>query len=204
MVGENNWFATESGQRLAAEAARRTEPWLSHFAGHNALVLQPCTQGLAIPNLQCQPLFRLERANRRFYGDFHAEDFNLPMASDCLALIYAMFVLETSPQPDLLIDEFERLLLAEGHLALLALNPNSPLRLGGKWRGLGLKYATDWINCLNKAGFELLRHERIGEIYRPRGLRSVNFLLARKRRTTFTTIRKQANAVSLVREPSAS
>jgi SAM-dependent methyltransferase len=204
MVGENNWFATESGQRLAADAAHRSEPWLSHFAGHNALVLQPCTQGLVIPKLQCQPLIRLERANRRFYGDFHAEDCNLPLASDCLALIFAMFVLESSPQPDQLIDEFERMLLAEGHLALLTLNPNSPSRLTGKWRGLGLKSATDWINCLNNAGFELLRHERIGEIYRPRGLRSVNFLLARKRRLTFTTIRKHTNAVSLVREPSAS
>lgn len=204
MVGENNWFTTESGQRLAAEAARRTEPWLSHFAGHNALVLQPCTQGLPIPSLQCQPLIRLERANQRFYGDFQSEDNNLPLASDCLALIYAMFVLESSPQPDQLIDEFERMLLSEGHLAILALNPYSPSRLSGKWRGLGLKSAMEWMRCLNNAGFELLRHERIGESYRPGGLRSVNFLLARKRRVTFTTIRKHANVASLVREPTAS
>lgn len=185
-------------------AAGQAEPWLRHLAGHNALILQPCTQGLPVPVLKYKPLIRLERAKARFYGDFQADDADLPLASDCLALIYAAFVLETSPDPEALVNEFERLLVAEGHLAILVLNPLSPSRLGGSWRGLELKSAMHWTRILRNSGFELLRRESIGESYRPRVLRSVHFLLARKRRTTLTPSRKHANAVALAREPTAS
>mgnify|MGYP003396905442 FL=1 len=203
MAGGNDWFATESGQRLTTMATRRAGPWLEHLVGHNALILQPCTQGLPVPELRFQSLFRLERANARFYGDFQADDLCLPLASDCLALVYAAFVLETSPDSEALVSEIERLLVAEGHLAMLTLNPFSPSRLGGKWQGYGLRSATQWQHVLRHAGFELLRRESFGESYRPGALCSVNFLLARKRKTALTPIRKHASA-ALIREPSAS
>lgn len=202
-MGGNDWFATESGQDLTSAAAAKVGPWLGYLAGHNALILQPCTQGLPAPALQFHSLTRLERANSRFYGDFQADDADLPLSSDCMALVYAAFVLETSPHPAALLREFERLLLAEGHLAILALNPFSPSRLGGKWRGLELHSAAYWTHALQATGFELLRRQRLGESYRPDVLCSVNFLLARKRKAALTPIRKHGNA-ALIREPTAS
>mgnify|MGYP003397145570 CR=1 FL=1 len=134
-MGGNDWFATESGQNLAAMAAGKAGIWLEHLVGHNALILQPCTQGLPVPALRFQSLTRLERARSRFYGDFQADDADLPLSSDCMALVYAAFVLETSPHPAALLREFERLLLAEGHLAILALNPFSHVSVenGADW-----------------------------------------------------------------------
>lgn len=184
-------------------AAGKAGIWLEHLVGHNALILQPCTQGLPVPALRFQSLTRLERARSRFYGDFQADDADLPLSSDCMALVYAAFVLETSPHPTALLREFERLLLADGHLAILALNPFSPSRLGGKWRGLALRSAGHWTHALHAAGFELLRRESLAESYRPDVLCSVNFLLARKRKAALTPIRKHGKA-ALIREPTAS
>lgn len=202
MAGGSDWFATESGQSLTATATRRAGPLLEHLAGHNALILLPCTQGLPIPALRFRSLYRLERADARLYGDFRADDACLPLANDCLALVYAAFVLESSPDPEALVNEFERLLVAEGHLAVLALNPFSPARLDGKWRGLQLHGTLHWAHVLKRAGFELLLSESLGESYRPGVLCSVNFLLARKRKTALTPIRKHASA-ALIREPTA-
>lgn len=184
-------------------AADKAGPWLGHLVGHHALILQPCTQGLPAPALRFHSLIRLERARSRFFGDFQADDADLPLSSDCMALVYAAFVLETSPEPAWLLREFERLLLAEGHLAIMTLNPFSPSRLGGKWRGLALHSAGYWTRMLQDAGFELLRRESFGESYRPDVLCSVNFLLARKRKAALTPIRKHGKA-ALIRESTAS
>ena len=53
---------------------------------------------------------------------------------------------------------------------------------------------------LQLAGFELLDSGSIGEKHRPATLRSVNFLLARKRRTPLTPLRKHSHAVALNRK----
>ena len=212
MMGENNWFATEMGQTLVRETIEYVTPWLWPICGHNALVLLP-TLGLSVPQLQCVPQWYVQRSGSQLVGDFHAEDANLPLASDCLAMVYAAFIMETSIHSEVLIAEFERLLVAEGHLALLTLNPYSLPRLTGRWKHLALQSHTQWVDLLQKAGLEVCRHEVIGAYwpcakksqtgknsYRPNSLRSVNFMLAKKRKAALTPIRKNASAVALAKE----
>ncbi len=199
MRGENDWFETAAGQALALDAMARVEPWLRPLVGHKALALLPCTQGLRLPALQCTPVLQLQRARGRLFGDLVADDARLPLVNDCLALVFAAFVLETSRDADALLAEFERLLVGEGHLALLALNPLAP-RWPGRWPGLALATTEARRAQLQRAGFDVLRQESIGAHYRPPALRPVNFLLARKRRAALTPIRKTAAAVALARE----
>lgn len=199
MRGENGWFETAAGQALALDAMACAEPWLRPIVGHKALTLLPCTQGLRLPELRCTPVLQLQRAHGRLFGDFVADDARLPLVNDCLALVFAAFVLETSADGDALLAECERLLVGEGHLALLALNPLAPRR-PGRWHGLALATADALRARLSRAGFDVLRHESVGARYRPAALRPVNFLLARKRKVALTPIRKAAAAVALARE----
>lgn len=198
MTGENNWFETDKGQALAAKGVASCAPWLWPLCGHNALVLQACAQGLPLPELQCAPVYQLQRAHRRFYGDIIAEDTRLPLANECMALVLAAFVMETAGDPEALIAECERVLVPEGHFALLTLNPFAPARLTGIWADMRLATATAWTAKLREAGLDLIRHERLGKA-RPPALRSVNFLLLRKRKAALTPLRKNAAAVALAR-----
>jgi SAM-dependent methyltransferase len=213
MTREINWFATQAGQSLLVQAMQQAAPLVWPLCGHNALLLQPGARSPAPPPLQCTPITRLWRCGDLLSGDFIADDRELPLASDCIALVYSAFVLETSANPMCLLQEFERLLVSEGHLALLTLNPNSLQRLSGAWRHLALKSRQQWSQCLQESGFEVIRHEALGPLWasadkasvmagfsRPHGLRSVNFTLARKRKSALTPIRKTAKAVALARE----
>ena len=199
MTGENNWFETDKGQMLAAESVSACASWLWPFCGHNALVLQPCAQGLALPALQCEPVYQVQRARGRFYGDIIAEDNPLPLVNECMALVLAAFVLETATDPGSLIAECARMLVPEGHFALLTLNPFAPVRLTGVWSDMHLATAATWSAKLSEAGLDLIRHERLGNA-RPRALCSVNFLLLRKRKAALPPLRKNASAVALARE----
>lgn len=199
MTGENNWFETDKGQMLAAESVSACASWLWPLCGHNALVLQPCAQGLALPALQCEPVYQVQRARGRFYGDIIAEDARLPLVNECMALVLAAFVLETATDPGSLIAECARTLVPEGHFALLTLNPFAPVRLTGVWSDMHLATAATWSAKLSEAGLDLIRHERLGNA-RPPALCSVNFLLLRKRKAALTPLRKNASAVALARE----
>jgi hypothetical protein len=213
MMGEINWFATETGKALVADSIRQAKPWVWPLCGHNALLLTPDRQNSIAADLQCAPLIQLRHVNSLFRGDFIADDQNIPLVSDCMSLVYAAFVLETSKIPAALIAECERLLVSEGYLALLTLNPYNFSRLSGRWRRLYLKTSTQWFQHLQCAGLEVIRHESVGPLwarssknrsgsfsYRPDALRSVNFILAKKRRLTLTPIRKTTNTVALARE----
>lgn len=213
MTREINWFATPAGQSLVAQAMRQAEPFLWPLCGHNALLLQPTAEPAEPPRLQCVPITRLYRRGNLFAGDFIAGDRLMPLSSDCISLVYAAFVLESAESPERLIAEFERLLVSEGHVALLTLNPYGIHRLSGDWRGFALRSRRQWSACLQQAGLEVVRHESVGPLWagpqmktsetffpRPQALRSVNFLLAKKRKAALTPIRKTANAVALARE----
>ncbi len=199
MTGNESWFNSKAGQQLASVATQRIAPLLWPLCGHNALVLQPCAQGLPLPALQCQPVIQLQRASTRFYGDIISDDAPLPFPNECMALVHAAFVLETSPNPNALLAEFTRLLLPEAHVSLLALNPYCPFRWSGAWRGLSLESGAFWTELLVKHGLEPLSVKALGAELVPPALRSVNFILARKRKSALTPLRTTANAVALAR-----
>jgi SAM-dependent methyltransferase len=107
--------------------------------------------------------------------------------------------METAGDPEALIAECERVLVPEGHFALLTLNPFTPMRLTGIWSDMHIATAAAWSAKLRQSGLDLIRHERLGNT-RPPALRSVNFQLLRKRKAALTPLRKNAAAVALARE----
>jgi hypothetical protein len=54
-----------------------------------------------------------------------------------------------------------------------------------------------WQKMLQQQGLEPVRLESIGAATRPKAMRSVNFLLARKRKAALTPLRKNQSAVAL-------
>lgn len=213
MTGENNWLATEAGHSLMVQSTLQAMPWVWPLCGHNALVLQPKMVGNIKPQLQCTPSFHLQYDQQNFTGDFISDESRLPLVNECMALVYAQFVLELSSNRLQLIAEIERILVAEGYLALLCLNPYSLCGVSGKWRNLQIEHNDYWSSLMLSAGFEICRSEIIGPywpsktisssdkiIRRPGLFRSTNFILARKRKSALTPLRKNANAVALARE----
>jgi SAM-dependent methyltransferase len=213
MTGENNWLATETGQSLIVQSTLQAMPWVWPLCGHNALVLQPEMAGNIKPQLQCTPSFYLQYSLQNFIGHFICAESRLPLVNECMALVYAQFVLELTSNRVQLIAEIDRILVAEGYLAMLCLNPYSLYGITGKWRKLQIERNDYWSALLLNAGFEICRSETIGPywprnsisssdkiIHRPGLFRSVNFILARKRKSALTPLRKNANAVALARE----
>lgn len=213
MYSENNWFATDAGSALVEQSMLQAKSWLWPLCGHNALILQPCLPASLRPQLQCLPMTFLQHGNHQFIGDFKTDDNHIPLVNECMALVYAQFVLDISDHRAELLQEFERVLVAEGHLALFNLNPYGLYHLTGKWRGIKIKDNHYWSNLLFQAGFEICRSETIGaywpsrtkassdKIVKPFSLfRPVNFILARKRKLTLTPIRNSAGKVAIARE----
>lgn len=213
MTGENNWFATEAGRAFIELSTLQAMPWVWPLCGHNALILQPKMSFRVEPQLQCTPSIHVQYHQQRFSGDFKSDESQIPLVNECMALIYAQFVLELTTDRSLLTAELERILVPEGYLAFLSLNPYSLYSVMGKWRKLNTESADYWKSILINAGFEICRSETIGPywprktfsssdkiIRRPGTFRSANFILARKRKSTLTPLRKTANAVALARE----
>ena len=213
MTGENNWFATETGHTFLEQSTLQAMPWVWPVCGHNALVLQPDMQESVNPQLQCTPKTFLQYRNQRFHGDFETDESHMPLVNECMALVYAQFVLELATDRMQFIAEIERILVPEGYLAILSLNPYSLYGLIGRWRELRIENKEYWSRSLSNAGFEICRSETIGPywprkansssdkiIKQPGSFRTANFILARKRKSALTPLRKKANAVALARE----
>jgi SAM-dependent methyltransferase len=213
MTGENNWFATEAGRAFIELSTLQAMPWVWPLCGHNALILQPEMSVRVEPQLQCAPKTYLQYRQQRFIGDFQSGVNQIPLVNECMALIYAQYVLELTTDRLHLTAEFERILVPEGYLAFLCMNPYSLYGVMGKWRNLKIENKGYWSSLLNNAGFEICRSETIGPYWPrkavsssdkiikcPGSFRSANFILARKRKSALTPLRKKANAVALARE----
>jgi hypothetical protein len=213
MTGENNWLASETGRALLVQSTLQAMPWVWPLCGHNALVLQPDMTERVIPQLQCTPSTYLRYSQAYFSGDFISAESRLPLVNECMALVYAQFILELTDNRSQVIAEIERVLVAEGYVALLCLNPYGLYGVSGKWRNLHIEKKEYWSTLLLNAGFEICRTETIGPywpsnsisssdkiIHSPGLFRATNFILARKRKSALTPLRKSANAVALARE----
>jgi hypothetical protein len=213
MNNENNWFATDAGHALVQQAILMAEPWLRPLYGHNALILQPVLSEYLRPQLQCEPSTYLQYCENQFIGDFKTAEHSIPLVNECMALVYAQFILDTTKCKIELLQEFERILVSEGHLALFNLNAYAVYQLSGKWRNINTKNLQTWSSLLHQSGFEICRTETIGpfwpsktnkssdKIFKPFNVfRSVNFILARKRKSALTPLRNSAGKVALARE----
>ena len=205
--GPGDWFGREPARRLVQDVQREAVPELTRVFGHSGLFLRPSAvvpEGLS-GNMLAQVL-SLHRRGGRLDGQFACEDSALPLASGSLALVYALFVLESSPAPRELLREMARVLKPEGTLLLLALNPWSPASLRWRWQG-PRTVVPAWLRVeLAAAGLELVRSRPLGPYWSGRDrlelrpervrptdrLRAARLWVARRREAGLTPLRSRA------------
>ncbi len=135
----------------------------------------------------------------------------LPVSTSSLSLVYSIFMLESSPEPGALLQEFARSLKPEGVALVISLNPWSLVRL--RWLlGTGRVLANSAVERMARdAGLEVMRHQYLGPC-RPGGgrqvaanrrvrwldgFRAASLLVLRRREVGLTPLRKLSPAVSL-------
>lgn len=222
----HTWWGSPLGLRLLGSGRRELEAILPNVFGYHLVQVGRVPQELVassrIPHkvtLDLAPLPESARADeRRVFGSPEA----LPLSSDSVDLLLLPHVLEFSAAPHLVLREAERVLIPEGHLVVLGLNPWSLWsiwRWALAWRGAvpwqGGFYSAvrvkDWLALL---GFDIVltRHyffappmqhegimnrfglaEAVGRRCWPM-LGAAYVLVARKRVTTLTPIRPRWRA----------
>lgn len=207
------WFRRDSTLRLVQEVQRQAIPELTRVFGHTGLYLRPCAE-MPEPlsgNLLAEVL-SLRREHGGFGGGLACADAALPLASHSLSLVYALFVLESSPDPGRLLAEIARVLKPEGVAMLLSFNPWSPVRLRWAFKGLG---AVDpaWVQQqVRGLGLEVQRQRYLGPVWSAEGgvdlrvrrgagigtgLRAASLVVARRREAGVTPLRAGAPALAL-------
>ena len=205
------WFRQESTQALVREVQRQAIPELTRVFGHGGLYLRPspATPATLSGNMLAQVL-SLHRQGNAFSGDFSCTDGALPVASGCLSLVYALFVLESSPDPAALLAEAARVLKPDGTALVLSLNAWAPCRLRWAFQGLRAPSGPSLAACLRDAGLEVQRRQFLGPYWLPpqrvdlaagrrpgpwSRLRMASLLVARRRDPGLTPIRTLAPAL---------
>lgn len=212
------WFQAEATLRLVRDVQRQAIPELTRVFGHGGLFLRPAE---AVPEVlsgnMLAHIVSLYRAGDRLDGALVASDARLPIASGSLALVYALFVLESSPDPAALVGEVARVLKPEGTALLLTLNAWAPARLRWGFKGLRPVPPADLGGHLREGGLELLRRRPIGPVWAGRDaldvpvaaapladrLRVATLWVARRREPGLTPLRARSAQLAFRPGPAA-
>ncbi|PZO10065.1 MAG: hypothetical protein DCF27_03180 [Lysobacteraceae bacterium] len=205
------WFGREVALRLVREVQRQAAPELGRVFGHSGLYLRPAAAlDPGLPGNLLAGVVSLQRQGGAFTGALACEDARLPFASSSLALVYALFVFESSPDPQALMAEVARVLKPEGTALLLTLNPWAPSRLRWAFKGLRGFDPELFAGQVRGSGLEVQRRRYLGPIWSaakdtdldpPSGgglaarLRMASLVVARRRDPGVTPLRASAPAV---------
>lgn len=144
------WFSAEAGQAVLASEAAVVESGLCAHPAGSWLWLAPMAPGPAhaLPGWG----LRLQLRGRRFEGPLRC-GLPLPLASESLGCVVLQHVGDMAGAGcSALLEECARVLLPDGSLVLVALNPASPYRL--RWQGEGVAAAepVSWRRRLRRVG----------------------------------------------------
>lgn len=207
-----NWFREGLGRRLLLDVQRQSLPELSRAYGRIGLHLCPVEQDENPPKHKLARIVVLHRAGKGFDGAVHCQDAGLPFADKSFSLAYAAFVLETCVAPAALMREISRTLEPEGLALIVSLNPFSPSRW--HWLGYGVSGLSvrEVARLVRAAGMEVMGWRGLGPVWlsahnaadKRQGsglnrLRAANLIVARRRETTLTPLRRQAGAAIKLR-----
>jgi len=205
------WLLSEPGRQLVAEVQCNALPEMTRVFGQFGLYLRP--SGLMPAELSGNLLgnvLSLYRDEDRFSGQLRCLDAELPISSSSLSLVYALFVLETSPDPGALLQEISRSLKPEGIALLINLNPWSMAQL--RWLRPPGSTSGAWLDRLaQEAGLEVVRRHFLGPFWPSAtgsisdqggnrwldGFRAASLSVLRRREAALTPLRKATSAVSL-------
>jgi SAM-dependent methyltransferase len=206
------WLRHGKGRRLATEAQRQTIPELTRVFGNCGLYLRPFVDyPQELSGNMLGSVLTLARDGETLSGQWTCRDDALPIGSGTLALVYSLFVVETSPEPEALLAEIARVLKPDGVALLVCLNGLSPSRV--RWLGWPVGPGIGSLEAqAREAGLEPLRRQALGPVWlgagapaaeattRPRLLdpfRVAQLLVLRRRDIPVTPIRAGAPVVGL-------
>ncbi len=158
-----DWFRGPAGRQLVSDAQRQAIPELTRIFGHSGLFLRPFADYPAdLSGNMLARVISLHRDGRGLDGELRCLDDELPLASDSLSLVYALFPFESSPDPAALMAEIARVLKPDGVAMLFSLNPWSPTRL--RWLlSIGSSLGGGAMSALaSEAGLEVVRRRHLG------------------------------------------
>ena len=114
-----------------ADVQRMAIPELTRIFGQYGLYLRPSPDmPESLSGNMLGRVISLHRTESGFGGQLHCADAQLPIAGGCLSLVYALFVIESSPDPAMLMQEIARALKPEGIALVVSVNPWSSARPG--------------------------------------------------------------------------
>lgn len=187
-------------------------PELTRIFGQHGLYLRPSPDlPEELSGNMLGRVMSLHRTAQGFGGQLCCIDGQVPVSGGCLSLVYALLVLESSPDPAMLMQEIARMLKPEGVALIVSVNPWSPARW--RWPGRGGRAISQArVERLGReAGLERVRSQPVGPFW-PRldaaiggprgrgwfdGLRAAQLTVLRRREAGMTPLRKAPTAVSL-------
>lgn len=188
-------------------------PDLTRVFGHTGLYLRPtAAQAPVLSGNLLANVISLHRDGAGFAGDLACGDDALPFPDASLALVYALFVFETSTQPGALLKEIARVLKPEGVALLVRLNPTGLVRLRWQFKGMRSAGRSAFAGEVRNAGLEVQRRRCLGPFWSADGvvdpspharngllsrLRMASLVVARRRDVGVTPLRATSPALNL-------
>ena len=205
------WFRADATMPLLREVQRQAVPDLARIYGHAGLYLRPSAAlEPGLPGHLLASVLSLHRDGGAFAGDRACDDARLPLASGSLSLVYALFVFESSPDPQALMAEVARVLKPDGSAMFLTLNPWGPSRLRWAFKGMKGFGPGQFAGQVQAAGLDIQRRRYLGPIWsaasatdlgpaRTAGpgarLRMASLVVARRRDPGLTPLRASAPVI---------
>jgi SAM-dependent methyltransferase len=174
------WFAHTPGRWFQAEERFQLSAVLPNLFGYHLLQLgdlfsRECLTKTRIPHCMVLDTWPQDKdpSGERPRNSICGIPEHLPVATDCLDMVFMPHTLEFTDDPHQILREVDRILIPEGHVVILGFNPWSPwmlwyLMLGrqGKpplcGRLIGQGRLKDWLQLL---GFDVINSRRF--FFRP-------------------------------------
>ncbi|CAN5147481.1 hypothetical protein BH11PSE14_BH11PSE14_07400 [soil metagenome] len=197
---------------MLEDVQRMAVPELTRVFGQTGLYLRPNASIAAeLSGNMLGTVISLQRRGRLLDGLVRCLDYQLPLCSSTLSLVYGLFALEDSAEPELLVQEIARVLQPEGTALMIGFNPWGFSRLRWRLRGARPGAHANIGRIAADAGLEVVRRQYLGPIWpslsrglpdpkRTRwydGLRVAELVVLRRRDLALTPLRMSHPAVSL-------
>ena len=206
------WLQREPGRQMLADVQRMVIPELTRVFGQHGLYLHP-SGGLPadLSGNMLANVVSLHRDGGGLAGQLQCLDAELPISTASLSLVYALFMLETSPEPGALLQEIARSLKPEGVALLISLNPWSLAQLRWLLKPARVTSSSSVERLVQDAGLEVIRRQYLGPFWPSAsssisdqggnrwldGFRAASLMVLRRREAALTPLRKAVPAVSL-------
>jgi hypothetical protein len=159
------WYGTAMAAALLREEQRQITPLVTRCRGVRGLFLRPhVSLPGALAGHLLQQVVSLARGIDGWHGEARMPLDALALQRDAVDLIVAMHTLADAPSRGLLLQEYERVLSAEGILLVVELNPWSLFRWRWMRHGPRAFAAGRCAAALRDSGFDVISRYAVGPL----------------------------------------